>query len=81
MEHFCRQFEDGRYQRIKSTHPDLAAKITALKREACGCNGVAEVPMKFTSDLLINITKLDIDQDNLHVAYECLTIVQMVRKD
>jgi hypothetical protein len=57
------------------------AKVTALKREACGPNGVAEVPMKNTSDLLISITKLDLDQENLQVAYECLTIVQMVRKD
>lgn len=75
------RYEDGRYQRIASTHPELTSKIRALNREACGPNGVAEVPMKYTSDLLVSITKLDIDQDNLQLAYECLTVVQLVRKD
>ena len=42
---------------------------------------MVEVPLKATSDLLVTITNLDLDEASLQLAYDCLAVVQMFRKD
>ena len=44
-------------------------------------SGVADVPLKSTSDLLVTLTNLDIDEVSLQFAYDCLAVVQMFRRE
>jgi hypothetical protein len=78
---FYRNFDEERERRVGAIHVGLIAKLTALRSEATGTNGVVDVPLKSTSDLLVTITNLDIDEDSLQLAYACLAVVQMFRRE